>query len=85
MATVHGTLELTDEEIIAIIYLRLQVYCSPTLKEHLHNPVMPLLARKIERKESTLHARGGVCVHVYGGCVFHVGVLLCVHIHLCDH
>ena len=57
----HGTSLVTDEQIITIFHLVLQVYCSPSLKEHLHNPVMPLLARTIQRKESILRAHGGVC------------------------
>ena len=47
--------------------LALQVYCSPSLKELLHNSVMPLLARNKERKEPKLHVHGMwwcVCVVV---------------------
>ena len=62
MNTAHGTLQVTDEQIITIFHLGLQVYCSPSLKEYLHSPVMPLLARKIERRASILRAHGGVCV-----------------------
>ena len=54
-------------------HLGLQVYCSPSLKKQVHNPVMPLLARNKERKETILRAVVCVC----GG----VGVLLCVHMH----
>ena len=63
-----------DEQIIAIFHLGLQVYCSPSPKEHLHNPVMPLLARNIERRGSILCAHGGVCGRV-GVCWW------CVNIH----
>ena len=74
MNTAHGTLQVTDEQIITIFHLVLQVYCSPSLKEHLHNSVMPLPARSIERTVSILCAHGGVCA-----CV---GVWwLCVNIH----
>ena len=61
---VHGITQVTDEQIITIFHLVLQVYCSPSLKEHLHNPVMTLLARSIERKESILHVHGVVCACV---------------------
>ena len=71
MNTAHGTPQVTDEQTITIFHLVLQVYCSPSLKEHLHNPVMPLMARNIQRKESILCAHGDVCM-----CV-----LLCVHMH----
>ena len=71
MNTAHGTPQVTDEEIIIIFHLVLQVYCSPSLKEHLHNPVMTLLACTIERKEPILCAHGDVCM-----CV-----LLCAHMH----
>ena len=50
-----------DEQII-VIHLVLHVYCSPSLKEHLHNLVMPLLTRHIERAVSILRTHGGVCV-----------------------
>ena len=95
MNTAHGTLQVTDEQIIVIIHLLLQIYCSPSLKEHLHNPVMPLLARNIERTVSILCAHGGVCarVGVWWLCVMccmcvcdvcvHAGVWLCVHMDLC--
>ena len=43
---------------------RSRVYCSPSLKEYLRNPVMPLLARHKQRKESILCAYGGVCMCV---------------------
>ena len=62
MNTAHGTLQVTDEEIIVISHLVLQVYCSPSLKQHLHNPVMPLLACTKQRKESILCACVCVCV-----------------------
>ena len=58
----------SDAEQITIFHLVLQVYCSPSLKEHLHNPVMPLLTRHIERAVSILCAHGSVC----GACVLHV-------------
>ena len=74
MNTAHGTLQVTDEQTITIFHLVLQVYCSPSLKEYLHNPVMPVLARNIERTASILCAYGGVCGRV--------GVWwLCVNIH----
>ena len=47
--------KVTEEQII-IFHLALQVYCSPSLKQHLHNPVMTLLACKIERTVSILCA-----------------------------
>ena len=87
MNTAHGTLQVTDEQIITIFHLVLQVYCSPSLKEQVHNPVMPLLACIRERKESILHAHGGVCarvgvwwlcvVCVCGGCVWCVCTCVC--------
>ena len=64
MNTAHGTLQVTYEEIIVISHLVLQVYRSPSLKQHLHNPVMSLLACTKERKESILYAYGGVCMCV---------------------
>ena len=64
MNTAHGTPQVTDEQIIVVIHLALQVYCSPSLKEQVHNPVMPLLARNKERKETILRAHGGVCACV---------------------
>ena len=73
-----------NEQIIAIFHLVLQVYCSPSLKEHLHNPVMPFLARSKERRASILHAHGGGCACVFGGCVW-IYVWLCVHAHQCVH
>ena len=76
MNAAHGTPQVADEQIITIFHLALQVYCSPSLKEYLHNPVMPLLACNIERKESILCAHGGVCGHM--------GVWwLYVHTHQC--
>ena len=66
MNTAHGTLQVTDEQITIIFHLALQVYCSPSLKEYLRNPVMPLLACNIERRESILRAHGGVWT--YGCC-----------------
>ena len=80
------------DEQITVFHLILQVYRSPSLKEQVYNPVMPLAARTIERKDSILRAHGGVCVCVCGGCVnicmyvcaLYVGVWLCVHIHLCQ-
>ena len=79
MNTAHGTLQVTDEQIIVIIHLALKIYCSPSLKEHLHNLVMPLLACTKERKESILNAHGGVCarVGVWWLCV------VCVHVWVC--
>ena len=61
---VLGTTQVTDEQIITIFHLVLQVYCSPSLKELLHNPVMTLLACKKERTGSILHAHGVVCACV---------------------
>ena len=52
-----------------IFYLVLQVYCSPTLKEYVHNPAMTVLACNVERTVSIL------CVHgVVHACVC---VVLC--------
>ena len=65
-----------DEQIITISHLVLQVYCSPSLKEYLYNPVMTLLARNMERRGSILCAHGGVCACV---CVW----WLYVHTHTC--
>ena len=63
-----------DKQIITVFHLILQVYCSPCLKEYLHNPVMSILTCNVERRGSILHAHGGVCA-----CV---GVWwLCVNIH----
>ena len=56
----------TDEQIITISHLVLQVYCSPSLKKQVHNPIMPLMARNKERKETIL--RAVVCVW-WCGCV----------------
>ena len=61
MNNVHGTTQVTDQQIITIFHLALQVYCSPSLKEHLHNPVMTLLACNIERTVSILCAHGVMC------------------------
>ena len=58
--TEHGTTQVTENQRI-IFNLALQVYCSPSLKEHLHNPVMTLLACTVERTGSILRAHGGVC------------------------
>ena len=58
------------------------------MKEHLHNPVMTLLARIRQRKESILLAhRGvcGVCVREYT-CMYvmlHVGVVVCASVEFC--
>ena len=43
-------------------YLVLQVYCSPSLKELLHNLVITLLARTDERKGSILDV--WLCVQI---------------------
>ena len=40
----------SDREQIIIFNLVLQVYCSPSLKELLYNPVMPLLTCNNKRK-----------------------------------
>ena len=76
-------------------YLVLQVYCSPSLKELLHNPVMTVLACNIERKEAILHGHSCVCVVVVCdvcctwkcGCVYiyimeqsMVHMVVCVHV-----
>ena len=83
MNTAHGTPQVTDEQIIVIIHLVLQVYCSPSLKEQVHNPVMPLLTRNIERTVSILRAHGvGVCVCVVL-CVACAWVCGCVYICIC--
>ena len=58
--TEHGTTQVTENQRI-IFYHALQVYCSPSLKEHLCNPVMALLACTVERTGSILRAHGGVC------------------------
>ena len=68
MNSLQATTQVTDEQII-IFHLVLQVYCSPSLKEHLHNPVMTVLACNIQRKESILCAQCCVCVHKYT-CIF---------------
>ena len=89
--TVHGLSQVTDEQIITIFHLVLQVHCSPSLKEHLHNPVMTFHACSIERTDSILCAHGGVCgvvcvnVHAYL-CVAWAGVW-CVYmcISVCIH
>ena len=84
MNTAHGTLQVTDEQ-ITILHLALQVYCSPSLKEYLHSPVMPLLARTIQRKEPILCTHSGVCTWcVCGICVcVCVCVVVCVHVCVC--
>ena len=79
MNTAHGTLQVTDEQIIiTIFHLGLQVYCSPSLKEHLHNSVMPLMTGNIERTVFILCAHGGVCVCVVVVCDVCVHVCVCV-------
>ena len=88
MNNAHGTTQVTDEQIITIFHLALQVYCSPSLKEHLHNPVMTLLACNIERRVSILCAHGVMCgVVCMNICVLHVHVCGCVYkwISLCIH
>ena len=60
-ALLYVTLQLTEEH---NFHLPLQVYCSPSLKELLHNPVMTLLACNKERTGSILHAHGVVCACV---------------------
>ena len=77
MNNAHGTTQVTDEQIITIFHLVLQVYCSPSLKEHLHSPVMTLLACNMERTGSILRAHGVVC-----GCVCNV-VSINVNAYLC--
>ena len=44
--------------------LGLKIYCSLSLKEHLHNPVMTLLTCNIERTGSILRAHGVMCACV---------------------
>ena len=67
-----------NEQIIIIFHLVLQVYCSPSLKELLYNPVMCLLACTMERTASILCIHSGVraCVCV---CV----VVVCAYTCLC--
>ena len=79
MNTAHGTPQVTDEQIKTILHLVLQVYCSLSLKENLHNPVMPVLARNKERKESILHAHGSVCACV---CVWLCVMWMCGWVHI---
>ena len=57
----YVTLQLTEEH---NFYLPLQVYCSPTLKELLHNTVMTVLACNKERTDSILRAHGVMCACV---------------------
>ena len=52
------TLQLTNNN------LGLQVYCSLSKKELLHNPVMTVLACNIERTGSILRAHGVTCACV---------------------
>ena len=52
------TLQLTNNN------LGLQVYCSLSLKEHLHNPVMTVLACNMERTGTILRAHGVMCACV---------------------
>ena len=66
------TLQLTNNN------LGLQVYCSPSLKELLHNTVMTVLTCNMERTGSILHAHGVVCVNVHAYlCVKCVCVVVC--------
>ena len=94
MNIVHGTTQVTDEQIITILHLVLQVNCSPSLKEYLHSPVMTHLACNIQRTASILCANGVVCACVWCcvrecTCIFVccmcMCVWLCVHVHQCVH
>ena len=60
----HGTTQVTENQRI-IFHLGLQVYCGPSLKEHLHNPVMTHPACNIEWKVFILHTYGDVCMFVW--------------------
>ena len=92
MNNVHGTTQLSDRS--TIFHLVLQVYCSPSLKEHLHNSVMIVLACNIQRKESILCAHIVLCVcvciniHAYllhewvCGCVY-TCISVCIHVCKC--
>ena len=82
MNSSQATRQVTDEQ-IKIFHLVLQVYCSPSLKEHLHNPVMTLLACKMERTGSFLCAQGVVCVCVCVGVCVWVCVWVGVHKCIC--
>ena len=53
------TLQLTNNNLV------LQVYCSLSLKEHLHNPVMTLLARNNRGKNPSC-VDMVVCMYVCG-------------------
>ena len=64
--------------LFSIFHLALQVYGSPSLEEYLHNPVMSLLARNIERRDFILHAHGRVCGHM-GVVVVVCEYTFCVH------
>ena len=72
----YYTLDNTSDR-RTIFHLILQVYCSLSMKEHLHNPVMTLLACNIKRTVSILHAHGSVF-----GCVCVCDV--CVNVHGCE-
>ena len=80
--TAHGTTLVKGEQII--FHLVLQVYCSPSLKQYLHSPVMALLACNIERTVSILCAHSGGCacvcvLHVHGCVVVCTCALVCVN------
>ena len=80
--TAHGTTLVKGEQII--FHLVLQVYCSPSLKQYLHSPVMTLLACNIERTVSILCAYSGGCacvcvLHVHGCVVVCTCALVCVN------
>ena len=74
-ALLYVTLQLTEER---NFHLPLQVYCSPSLKELLHNTVMTLLACNMERTGSILHQHGVVCACVCGVVCVNVHAYLCV-------
>ena len=84
MNNAHGTTQVTDEQIITILYLVLQVNCSPSLKEYLHNPVMTHLACNIQRTVSILCAHGVVCACVCVVLCVWMYMHICVlHVHVC--
>ena len=60
--TAHCTTQMTEKQIITLFHLVLQVYCSSSLKEDLHNPVMTVPACSMQRTVSILCAHVCVCV-----------------------
>ena len=84
MNIVHGTTQVTDEQIITILHLVLQVNCSPSLKEYLHSPVMTHLACNIQRTVSILCAHGVVCACVCVVLCAWMYMYICVlYVHVC--